>query len=284
MLDANPVDGVILATPNALHAEGALAAIARGVPVLIEKPLATSVEESMRIVAASEAAGIPVLVGHHRRHSAIIKAARDCVARGDLGRLTAVNGMCLFYKPDDYFDVEWRRSAQAGPILVNLVHDIDNLRFICGEIESVEAIACQQSRGFEAEDTAAVILRFANGALGAFTLSDAAVAPWSWELTSGENPDYPQRDASCYFISGDQGSLSLPGLELWTYEGRRGWNEPLQRSPIAIARTDPLAAQLEHFLSVIRRASKPMCDARDAMQTITVIEAIRASIQKISQT
>ena len=84
------------------------------------------------------------------------------------------------------------------------------------------------------------------------------------------------------FISGDQGSL--PGLEPWTYERRRGWNEPLQRSPIAIARADPLAAQREHFLSVIRRVAKPICDARDATQTITVIEAIRASIQKISQT
>ena len=273
--DSSP-DGVILATPNNLHLSGALNAIRHGVPVLVEKPIATTVDDAFEIARASEAADVPVLVGHHRRHNPIIRAARDCVASGRLGRITSVTGLTLFYKPDEYFEPEWRRSADAGPVLINLVHGIDDLRFICGDIELVRAVTSSATRGFDAEDSAAIILRFASGALGTFALSDATVAPWSWELASGENPDYPRTDASCYLICGTHGSLALPGLDLFSYGARRSWHENLQRERIEVSAADPLAAQLRHFIRVVRREEYPVCDPRDAVKTLAAIEAVRA--------
>ncbi|MCA1371958.1 gfo/Idh/MocA family oxidoreductase, partial [Bradyrhizobium sp. BRP14] len=127
-----------------------------------------------------------------------IKSAREAVTNGKLGQLTAVVGLWLLRKPDDYFEVAWRREAGGGPLLINLIHDIDNLRFICGEIVEVQALTSNKVRGFAVEDTAALLLRFANGALGTVTVSDATPAPWSWELSSGENPAYPRQDQPCY--------------------------------------------------------------------------------------
>lgn len=267
-------DGAIIATPNALHVPGAVDCLEAGVPVLVEKPLAESVTVAQRLVDAQAATGVPVLAGHHRRHNPVVKQARRIVQGGELGRLVAVNALFLIRKPDDYFDVAWRREPGGGPVLINLIHDIDNLRFICGEIESVQAMTSNATRGFPVEDTAALIFRFANGALGTATVSDIAPSPWSWELSSGENKAYPQRDGHCYLIAGSEGSLALPKLEHWHYEGRAGWWEPLARSDRGVPPVEPLAEQLRHFCAVIRGEEEPITNAADAAQTLAVVEAV----------
>jgi len=124
-----------------------------------------------------------VLVGHHRRHSPLIQEARRIVASGKLGRVLALSGLCLFRKPANYFggEHEWRGEAGAGVMLINLVHVIDDLRNIGGDIAGVPA----------ADDTTMVLLHFVSGALGTLTISEAAASPWSWEMTSGENRHFP---------------------------------------------------------------------------------------------
>ena len=87
-----------------------------------------------------------------------------------------------------------RRSTGAGPVLTNAVHDIDDLRFICGDIVSVQAMTSNAVRHYPVEDTAAILLRFASGALGTLTVSDTAVAPWSCGTDLGrESLLSPQR-------------------------------------------------------------------------------------------
>jgi predicted dehydrogenase len=267
-------DGAIIATPNALHVQGAVDCLDAGVPALVEKPLAESVAAAQRLVDAQARTGIAVLAGHHRRHNPIVKEARRIVQGGEIGRLVAVNALFLIKKPDDYFDVAWRREPGGGPVLINLIHDIDNLRFICGEIESVQAMTSNAARGFPVEDTAALIFRFANGALGTATVSDITPSPWSWELSSGENKAYPQRDGPCYLIAGSEGSLALPKLEHWHYEARAGWREPLSRDDRSVEVVEPLAEQLRHFCAVIRGAEQPLTSAADAARTLAVVEAI----------
>jgi predicted dehydrogenase len=88
-------DGLIIASPNALHLQMALDCAEAGVPALIEKPVTDTVMAAQRLCAAIRRTGVPMLVGHHRRHNPIIKAAREAVANGKLGRLTAVVGLWL---------------------------------------------------------------------------------------------------------------------------------------------------------------------------------------------
>lgn len=277
MLDQAKPDGVVIATPNALHVPVGLACIERGVPVLVEKPIAETVALANQLVAAAERSRVPLLVGHHRRHNPIVEKAREIVQGGGIGRLTAVAALWLLQKPADYFDVAWRREAGGGPLLINAIHDIDDLRFICGEIEEVRAMTSNRARNFSVEDTAAVALRFANGALGTLTVSDAVAAPWSWELASGENPVYPRQDQNCYFFTGTQGSLALPSLELHSYKGKKGWYAPLTGEKLEVKHEDPQARQLRHFCRVIRGEEKPRIDGADATRTLAVVEAIRAA-------
>jgi predicted dehydrogenase len=271
-------DGVILATPNRLHVEGGLACVAAGVPVLVEKPLADTVAAGARLVAAAEAAGVPLLTGHHRQHSPIMAAAREVVAGDVLGRLVAVQGSAVFYKPDDYFAAGggWRRVAGGGPILLNLIHDVNILMALAGDVVAVQAMTSDAIRGFAVEDTAAVLLRFASGALGTFLLSDTAAAARSWELTAGEDPAYPAHDdEDAYLIAGTTGSLGIPTLRLRVYRGTRSWYEPMDRSVVPRDHADPLANQVAHFADVIRGRAAPIVSGRDGLKALAVVEAIR---------
>jgi predicted dehydrogenase len=275
-LDALKPDGVILATPNTLHVPGALACVARGTPVLIEKPVGDTLEQAIQLVDAVERSDVPVLVGHHRRHSAVMAAARDVIAAGELGRLVAVQGSALFHKPARYFsEAPWRRQQGAGPILINMVHEVDNLRMLAGEIAEVQTIASNARRGHEVEDTVSIALRFANGALGSFLLSDTAASTRSWEQTSGENPAYA-RDAreACYLVSGERGTLAVPTLRLQTVVGAPSWVEPMAERTLVAPPVDPLQRQLRHFAAVIRRTEAPLVSVRDATRTLQVTLAI----------
>lgn len=268
-------DGVILATPNALHVQGGLACLSGGLPVLVEKPIATSVAEARQLVEAGEAAGVPVLTGHHRRHNPLIMAARAMIAEGRLGTLVSVQATFWLAKPDDYFSADWRREPGAGPVFLNLIHDVDLLRHLVGEVIAVQAVETRSVRGNRVEDAAIILLEFANGALGTVNVADCIPAPWSWELTAAENPAYPPTDQACYLVGGTQGALELPRLRLWQHQGRRSWWEPISATVHPRGHGDPLVLQVEQFARVIRGQEPPLVSGREGLRTLQVIEAVK---------
>lgn len=277
MFIAGKPGGVVLATPNQIHVDNGLECIAAGVPALVEKPLATDLDAAAKLVAAAEKAAVPLLVGHHRRHNPLIAAARQQIADGMLGRLVAVHGMFWLMKPDDYFATDWRRQPGSGPIFLNLIHDIDLLRHLIGEIASVQALASNAVRSNAVEETAALVLRFENGVLGTFSLSDTIVAPWSWELTASENPAYPPTGQSCYFIGGTHGSMELPNARIWSNPGERSWWQPISATRYPVGREDPLVCQINQFVRVIHGEELPLVPASEGLKTLQVIDAVQRS-------
>src|SRR6266446_9034786 len=278
LFDKNRPDGVILATPNQLHLEHALKCIAAGVPQLLEKPITPTVREAETLVKEADETGGKVLIGHHRAHSPIMARAKELIDEGRLGQLVAVMGSAVFFKPDEYFaDGPWRREAGGGPILLNMIHEVHNLRMLCGDIVAVQAFSSRATRGFPVEDTVAINLRFAKGALGSFMLSDTAACARSWEQTSQENKSYATYpDEDCYVIVGTDGSLAIPTMRLKTYASKedRSWWKPFQTAVAPIDRADPLARQLAHFCAVIRGEATPRVTARDGLANLRVTEAI----------
>lgn len=274
-------DGVVLATPNQLHVAHALECIAAGVPMLLEKPIAPTVAEAEGLVRAVDESGARVLIGHHRAHSPIMAKARQVIASGVLGRLVAVTGTAMFLKPDHYFvDAPWRRQPGAGPILLNMIHEVHNLRILAGDIVAVQAFTSHATRGFPVEDTVAICLRFASGVLGSFLLSDTAASAKSWEQTSQENKAYPSYDdEDCYTIAGTNGSLSIPTMRIKTYPRAqdRSWWKPFEVGVVGMVRGDPIQHQMEHFGAVVRGEAAPLVSARDGLANLRVTEAIVAA-------
>lgn len=278
MLDDVKPDGVIIASPNALHVKAALACVERNIACLVEKPISDTLESAIALVRASESSGVPVLVGHQRRHSPDIQKSRQLLAEGTIGRLVAVHGMWLTDKPEHYFNVDWRRRAGGGPLLINLIHDIDCLRYICGDIHSVQAFTSNAVRAFEVEDTASIALRFENGALGSFLMSDTVVSPFNWDTAAGQALYFPHQPENTYYFGGTKGCLTAPGMDLWRHENPDGnWQDPLLRQHVSLDGSRAYVNQLDHFLSVIRREVEPLVSARDGMMTLATVLAIQTA-------
>lgn len=272
------IDGVVLATPNALHVPQALQCIEAGVPVLVEKPIAHTVADAQRLVDATQAHQAKVLIGHHRAHSPIMREAKAVIDAGSLGQLVSVMGSAMFYKPDSYFsEAPWRSKVGGGPVLINLIHEIHSLRMLCGEIVQVQAMTSNAVRGFEVEDTASISFRFASGVLASFLVSDTSASARSWEQTSQENMAYTSYDdEDCYVIAGTMGSLAVPTMRMKTYaqSADRSWFKPYHVSRVVLEREDPLHLQMDHFIRVIQGVDEPLVSAHDGMQNLLVIEAI----------
>lgn len=277
LTEAGIAEAAIVATPNETHLPVTEALLRAGLPVMLEKPVAESLDSALRLIAAADETGLPALVGHHRRHNPVIRAARDAVRDGRIGDLVMANVICSLAKPDDYFDTPWRRTAGVGgPLLINLVHEIDLLRHIFGEIASVQAITSNGRRGLPVEDTAAVGLRFAAGGLATLILSDAAAGPWAWDVTSGENlARFPAHKVSAHHYVGSRAGLSLPDLTLWRPEGEPDWTVEMRPERLSVTPADPYVRQLAHFVALIREGGAPLVSLRDATANLIVLDAIR---------
>lgn len=278
LLQAARPAAAIVATPNATHAEVGIACLEAGVPVLVEKPVADTLANARALCAAAERCGLPLLVGHHRRHNPVLQRAQALVAAGAIGRPVCATAMATWLKPPAYFDLAWRRQPGGGPVLINAIHDVDLLRCLLGDVVQVHALTSNAVRGFEVEDTAAVLLRFANGALATLTVSDCVAAPWNWDLAAGEADHYPRQPVDALMLGGTEGSLTLPRLDLWRYEGAaQGWHEPLTRVATAPHRADPYAEQLRHLRAVVEGREAPRCSGREGLATLAATLAVHES-------
>ncbi|OBZ92166.1 hypothetical protein ADU59_27920 [Pararhizobium polonicum] len=279
LLERHKVDGIIIAAPTQLHRDIAMVAISHGVSVLIEKPITVLPAEAAELVVAARSTGAKILVGHHRRHNPVVQRAREIVTH-ELGRLLAVNVLWALLKPPSYFEPDWRRRIGAGPILTNLVHDVDLLRYICGEISSVTAQTKASARSHDVEDTVAVLLAFESGALGTLIGCDASPSPWSWDLNSGENPLLPLSRENSYRFFGTEGALEFPDLHLWRYrvDGEPGWTQPISRENRTVhVAADAYRLQLQHFVRVITGEEEPLVSGEDGMRSLQATAAILES-------
>lgn len=264
-------DGIILATPTQLHAEHAEAADARGWPMLIEKPVAHSLSDAARISALA----CPTLVGHHRRHHASVHHLKHIV-KERIGAPIVASCIWAMRKPDDYFAGSWRDGHSGSPILINLVHDIDVLRFILGEVVEVLAMGAAPMRDAGRVESGGVLLRFASGAIASIVFADTAASPWGFEAATGENPNIATTGQDMLWITGQQGGVSFPSLTIWG--GASDWGEKPQAVRETAERTVPLIAQLDHFCAVMD-GSPPIITAADATETLRVALAAQEAAQ-----
>ncbi|KAJ4350164.1 uncharacterized protein N0V89_008785 [Didymosphaeria variabile] len=279
MLASSRPDGALVCTPNHTHVALSKELLKGGLHVLCEKPISVDSESGQNLIDCAGRSGLRLLIGHHRRFNRYVVAAKNALP--SLGKIVAVSGLWTIYKPPEYFEppMEWHRAETAGPVLINLIHDVDILQYWFGPITRVFAEKATSQRGHPAEEGAAVTLKFANGIVGTFVLSDAVVSPHNFEAGTGENPTIPKEGHDSYRIFGSKGSLSFPDMTKWTYAEKRSWTEPLVNERVDVPDTKvPFELQVEHFVRVIRGEEAPNCSGIDGLRAVKVCEAIKRSI------
>jgi len=255
------LDAVVIAAPTTAHVPLALAAIDRGVAVLVEKPLAATIDEAMRIVAAARAAEVPVQVGHVERFNPAVL---------ELGRLIDDGWLSTIYSI---------ASRRAGPfparirdvgVTVDLAtHDVDILSWIAGERPSRVYAETAQRIHATNEDLLFGLLHFPSGATGMLDVNWLTPAKRRQLLVVGEEGmfelDYLTQRLT-FTRATDTTNPRLIGGYAPTFEG--------ETVELPVASTEPVAAELDAFVKVVRTGGRPAVDAEDGLWAVAIATSL----------
>ncbi|OCL08936.1 NAD(P)-binding protein [Glonium stellatum] len=275
-------NAAIVCTPNHTHVSVSKELLDGGLHVLCEKPISVDIASGQELINHAASRRLHLLIGHHRRFNPCVITTKQLLP--SLGRIVALNGLWTTYKPEEYFDppTEWRRLETAGPIFINLIHDIDVLHHLFGPITRIHAEQTLNQRGHPAEEGAAIILRFANGAIGTFLLSDAVPSPYNFEAGTGENPMIACTGQDFYRVFGTEAALSIPDMHRWRYvEGKKSWAENITAEKLEVDDMKiPFELQVEHFVRVVRGQEEPSCSGNDGLRAVIVCEAVKRALKE----
>lgn len=275
------VDAAIICTPNHTHVEIAKQLTSHHIHILVEKPISADVATGRDLVHSLTSARARVLVGHHRRFNPYMIKTKQILSAGTLGRVLAINGIWALHKPMDYFQApaEWRQTETGGAILINMIHEVDLLHYLFGPIVRVHAEKIPSQRGYDADEGAAMTLKFKSGVVGTFLLSDFSPSPYNFESGSGENPLIPKAGQDFYRIFGTEGCLSVPDMSLWSYNGTsKSWHSEMRKDEIRVDLAVPFELQLEHFINVLRGTEEAKSTAQSGLAALIVCDAIKEAL------
>ena len=203
---------VSVATESGIHAEIALYCINKGINVIIEKPIAMSIEDADRIIEAAEEKGVKVSACHQNRFNVAVQELRKAVETERFGKLSHGSIHVRWNRNHGYYDqAKWRGTwAQDGGALMNqCIHGIDLLRWMMGgEVEEVYGATRQQFHDYlEAEDIGMAVLKFKNGAIGTI---------------EGTTNVYPKNLEETLYVFGEKGTVKLGGtstnnIDVWDF-------------------------------------------------------------------
>jgi UDP-N-acetyl-2-amino-2-deoxyglucuronate dehydrogenase len=246
---AHPMDVVAIGSPSGVHADQAIAAVRRGLHVLVEKPLDIATARIDALIEASDRAGVKVGVFFQDRLTPDLVKMKAAMDEGRLGTPVFASGRVKWYRPPEYYgDSRWRGTwrLDGGGVLMNqAIHTIDTLLWMCGPVARVSGRVATRLHQIEVEDTAAAVLEFASGAFGVLEASTAAF------------PGFPRRIE----ITGTTGSL------VHEQDAR----------PALVADATGHQRVFENFFAAITTGGDPACDAREGRRSVALIDAIYRS-------
>jgi len=187
LLKQDSIGAIVIASPNASHEEHAVAAAEAGKHVYLEKPMAITLEGCRRIVRAVEKSKVKFAMGYHRRLNPLVQYAKALIADGKLGELVFVESDYFHHVPGDLDIWSWlgKNDIAGSMIHAGTGHNIDLLRFFCGEVAEVscyKGVMMPRKIQMETEDLAVVSLRFKSGVLGRVGLFLGPILPFTFTL------------------------------------------------------------------------------------------------------
>ncbi|MCH9670457.1 MAG: Gfo/Idh/MocA family oxidoreductase [Gammaproteobacteria bacterium] len=253
MLDDPNLDAVLIATPDKLHVEQAIAAARAGKHVLAEKPMATNKDDAQRMVDACEAAGVKLGVAYHLRwhqgHQRIAQMAHD----GDFGELRHMRAQWSFLAPDD---TNWRASADVGKWwgLAGVgTHCLDLIRWMmtptCGEITDVRSVITRPVFKGPHDENAVLAMEFENGATAELNTSVLFQAPTRAEIYGSKG------FATCTGTLGPHGAGKIE-----THEG-----------PLDFEIQDPYVGEIEDFAAAVSKGVAPAVDGVEGARNVALL-------------
>jgi len=262
---------VDICLPHDLHAPVSIDCLDAGKHVLVEKPIAASLEEVEAMIAAAEKAGVVLMVAENEVYSPLYRKVRDLIAGGIIGKPALVQMIRGAYATEDYkqnrpWFLDSKRAA-GGMMMSGGIHDVEKLRMIIGEISAVQAVqAPRRAQEMGADDTAVAVLRFENGAIGTMIQSNI----YKSAITAAGEEIHRLR------IDGELGSIEAVG----THGGRiRIFSEKADIVPdgsylereIIVPQEDTFHLEIAHFLDCLESGQMPATAGSRMRRSLEII-------------
>ncbi len=175
MLQSTRCDVISICSPNGLHASHSILALKAGSHVLCEKPMAISVYDCGEMIKAAENANRRLFIVKQNRFNPPVKAVKQIVDEGRLGKILSVQLNCFWNRNADYYHNSWKgtKELDGGTLFTQFSHFIDLLYWIVGDVKKVHAVVNNAAHQdlIEFEDQGAAVLEFYNGVIGTLNYS-----------------------------------------------------------------------------------------------------------------
>src|SRR5215475_7997873 len=273
-----PMDIVIIGSPSGVHAAHGIAAVRRGLHVLVEKPIDIDTSRAGALIEEAEKAGVKLGVIFQDRLKPGIRRMKELVDRGALGSPILADARVKWYRPPEYYsNSPWRgtRALDGGAALINQgIHTVDLLLWLLGDVKRVQAAKRTSLHAIEGEDTLAALLEFQNGALGVLQTATSIFPgyPRRIELTGSEGTAILEHDSliEVRLRFGDSASAFAESLD-----------QNLSSSSPVVSDHRAHQAVLEDFIRAIETSSRPACDGPDGLRSLVLIESVYKSCSQV---
>lgn len=274
MLEENDIDLISIATESGLHGQIALDCIGQGVNVIIEKPMAMSLEEADRIISLSEKNGVKVSACHQNRFNLAVQEMRKALEAGRFGKLSHGSIHVRWNRGREYYEqAPWRGTwAKDGGALMNqCIHGIDLLRWMMGdEVESVYGVTRQRFHDYlEAEDIGMAVVEFKNGAVATI---------------EGTTNVYPQNLEETLYLFGEKGIVKLGGksvnnIDIWDFADEADIDKENKELKEIASNVygNGHASLFADMVDAIENNRKPYVDAYAGRQALEMVLAVYKS-------
>ncbi len=284
------VQAVVVATPHPAHASVTTEALRAGAHAIVEKPLASSLEDCDAMIGAARAGGKTLAMISQRRLYAPTRRVRDAIDAGKLGRPILGTVTMLGWRDEAYYRSDpWRGrwDLEGGGVLVNQApHQIDILQWFMGEVDELYgAWANLNHPTIEVEDTSIAVLRFRSGALGNILVSNSqnpALFGKVWVHGSNGATIGVQTDGGAMFIAGISTVTEPPINDVWKVPGEEDMLARWQEEDAAFFRGIDATKhyhrlQIRDFLQAILEGREPLVPGEEGRKTVEIFTAIYRS-------
>lgn len=262
LIDQTEIDAVSICTPNTTHADIAVYALKKGKHVLVEKPMATSYLDGLRMVEAAEENKVVLMVGHNQRFHPLHKRVKEWISSHRIGIIHQFSTNYHHGGPE-YWSVDGKKSwffrreeAGYGVISDLGIHKLDLIQWLLDEkIEEINALHNTFQKEGNVEDSAVLVTRLESGAIGTINLS------WNNPLQDHRTVLYGERGV---LIFGE----TLCGIQIQYNDGKQ-----VEEEVVLPLRPDGLmnSGMIEHFISCVRTGEKPSIAARDVLNSMKLL-------------
>ncbi|CAM3429489.1 Gfo/Idh/MocA family protein [Marinicrinis lubricantis] len=261
LLDDEDIDIITIAVNSGLHGRIAKEALIHGKHVIVEKPMALSLQEAREMNRLSEAFGGKLAVCHQKRFFSHLIELKRIVSRGGFGELLFGSVQLSYNRNDAYYEqAKWRGTWEmdGGVLLNQAIHNLDLMLWLLGEPVEAYGVIQRRMRKIEAEDSASGIVRLASGAI------------MQIQATVCSHPDASQEKIE---LIGSQGSVQLSGK----------WMENVDRwklqehLPITYQEVDPYVQLYSDIKKSISQAEQPFVSGAEGIRALEVIMALYQS-------